>query len=47
LKNLTSLGLGYNQITSIESDDFNLLTNLQQLNLSSNQITSIESDDFN
>jgi Leucine-rich repeat (LRR) protein len=45
--NLTYFDLSSNQITSIESDDFDLLMNLTYLDLSSNQITSIDSGDFN
>ena len=46
LTNLQSLDLGGNQITSIESGDFEGLANLQTLGLYGNQITSIESGDF-
>ena len=44
--NLQSLGLGGNQITSIESGDFQGLGSLQRLELDGNQITSIEDGDF-
>ena len=40
------LGLGYNEISSIESGDFEGLSNLQGLNFISNEISSIEQGDF-
>ena len=43
LTNLQRLELDHNQITSLESGDFQGLTNLQTLFLAHNQITSIES----
>ena len=46
LANATSLYLGDNQITSLESGDFQGLSNLQSLDLQGNQITSLESGDF-
>ncbi len=46
LTNLQELWLGGNQISSIESGDFEGLTNLQGLSLSGNQITSIGRGDF-
>jgi insulin-like growth factor-binding protein complex acid labile subunit len=46
LTNATTLYLYRNQITSIESGDFQGLSNLQRLDLWENQITSIESGDF-
>ena len=43
LTNVARLDLDFNQITSIESGDFEGLSNLQELDLDSNQIASIES----
>ncbi len=42
----TYLGLGRNQLSSIESGDFTGLTRLVDLYLDNNQIESIESGDF-
>ncbi|MEZ6103803.1 MAG: leucine-rich repeat domain-containing protein [Pirellulaceae bacterium] len=46
LTKATSLSLNGNQITSVESGDFDGLTNLLELDLANNQITSIDSGDF-
>lgn len=46
LTNLQSLGLEYNEVTSIETGDFGGLNNLQWLNLEHNKLTSIESGGF-
>ncbi|MCA9168028.1 MAG: leucine-rich repeat domain-containing protein, partial [Planctomycetales bacterium] len=46
LTNLQSLFLAFNQITSIDSGDFDGLDNLHDLYLYENRITSIESGGF-
>ena len=46
LTNVQRIRLWTNQITSIETGDFDGLTNLQWLSLHKNQITSIESGAF-
>lgn len=44
LKNLTSLSLANNQLTTIESDTLSQLLNLQWLNLCNNRLTTLPVD---
>ena len=46
LTNLQTLGLSYNELTTIEADAFKGLINLQWLYLNDNKLTTIEADPF-